>query len=123
MDEVDEFIRCRKWLEDALEYNDTGQTLQDVWVGMQSGEYRLWPGERCAVVTEHFENTQGKHLSFFLAGGDIAELETMLPKIEACARDDGVVRITLYGRRGWEKSFLRSAGYKTHWVVMTKDMI
>lgn len=122
MDQVDEFIRCRTWIEDALAYNNTGQTLQDVWTGMQSGKYRLWPGEQCAVVTEEYKNKQGKHLNFFLAGGDLEELESMLPKIEAHSKNEGIVRITLYGRRGWEKSFLRSAGYKTHWVVMTKDM-
>jgi hypothetical protein len=119
---MDEFIRCRDWLEDALDYNNTGQTMQDVWAGIVAGEYRLWPGEQCAVVTEEYENKQGKHLNFFLAGGDLDELETMLPVIEKYATDEGVVRITLYGRRGWEKSFLRSAGYKTHWVVMTKEI-
>lgn len=117
-----EYNRCKKWLEDALEYNDTGQTLDDVERGLQTGEYLLWPGRNSAVVTEHFETPQGKFLNFFLAGGDLDELAQMLKPIEDWARADGVSKITLYGRRGWARSFMKQAGYQTRWVVMTKDI-
>jgi hypothetical protein len=117
-----EFDRCRKYLEDALEYNNTGQTLDDVKAGLLSGEYILWPGENCAVVTEHFDGPTGKFLNFFLAGGDLQELESMLAPIETWAKSAGVNKITLYGRRGWERTFLKDAGYKTQWVVMTKEL-
>lgn len=117
-----EFSRCQKWLEDALKYNMTGQTLDDVKNGLASGEYLLWPGRNSAVVTEHYETPQGKFLNFFLAGGELDELAQMLEPIEAWAKANGVKKITLYGRRGWEKTFLRGAGYRTHWVVMTKDI-
>lgn len=122
MDWQDELERCRPWIEDALAYNQTGMTIDDVVFGLSTGEYRLWPGDRCAVVTEHYTGRTGKHLNFFLAGGDINELESMLPVIEAQARAEGVVRITLYGRRGWQRSFLKNSGYQTHWVVMTKEL-
>lgn len=117
-----EFDRCKKLLEDALEYNNTGQTLEDVKRGLHSGEYILWPGENSVVVTEHFDGPLGKFLNFFLAAGEMSELEAMLPGIEAYAKLSGVSRITLYGRRGWERSFLRDQGYKPHFVVMTKEI-
>jgi hypothetical protein len=117
-----EFGRCQKWLEDALEYNMTGQTLDDVKAGLATGEYILWPGHKCALVTEHYEARQGKFLNFFLAAGDLDELATMVPRIESWAKDQGVKRITLFGRRGWERTFLRDSGYRPHWVVMTKDI-
>jgi len=117
-----EFERCQHWLEDALKYNNTGQTLDDVKRGLLDGEYILWAGSKCAVVTEHYETPNGKFLNFFLAGGDVEELESMLKPIETWAKDFGVKKITLYGRRGWERSFMKDAGYKTHWVVMTKDI-
>lgn len=118
----DEFSRCQKWLEDALEYNMTGQTLDDVKQGLASGEYILWPGRNSAVVTEHFETPEGKFLNFFLAAGDLEELAGMLAPIEDWAKENGVNKITLYGRRGWERSFMKRAGYRTHWVIMTKDI-
>lgn len=122
MTDWEEFSRCQKWLEDALEYNNTGQTLDDVKKGMLDGKYILWPGRNCAVVTEHYQTPRGKFLNFFLAGGDLQELESMLVPIETWAKKFGVKKITLYGRRGWERSFMKDAGYKTHWVVMTKDI-
>ncbi len=117
-----ELERCRPWIEDALAYNMTGQTYDDVVSGLAQGIYRLWPGERCAVVTEHYEGRDGGHLNFFLAGGDITELESMLPVIEGQAKKEGVKRLTLFGRRGWQRTFIKDAGYKTHWVVMTKEL-
>lgn len=117
-----EFSRCQKWLEDALEYNDNSQTLEDVRRGLLAGEYILWPGRNSVIVTEHYETPQGKFLNFFLAGGDLDELKDTVPRIEVWAKEFGVKKITLYGRRGWERSFLRDTGYKTHWVVMTKDI-
>lgn len=117
-----EFGRCQHWLEDALKYNNTGQTLDDVKRGLLSGEYILWPGKNSAVVTEHYDAPTGKFLNFFLAGGDIEELESMLKPIETWAKEFGVKKITLFGRRGWERSFMKHAGYRAHWVVMTKDI-
>lgn len=117
-----EFNRCQKWLEDALEYNDTGLTIEDVRRGLVEGKYSFLPGRNCAVVLEHYETPKGKHLNYFLAAGNFAELESMLKPVEAWAKDIGVTRITVFGRRGWEKSFLKDNGYRPHWVVLTKDL-
>lgn len=117
-----EFGRCQGWLEDALKYNMTGQTLDDVKSGLTSGEYILWPGRNSAIVTEHFETPHGKFLNFFLAAGDLDELADMVVPIEDWAKKNGVTKITLYGRRGWGRTFLKKSGYKTHWVIMTKDI-
>lgn len=117
-----EFQRCQKWLEDALEYSMSGQTLDSVKEGLATGEYVLWPGRDSVIVTEEFQNGQRKFLNFFLAAGNLDELASMAPRIEAWAKDRGVTKVTLFGRRGWERSFMKQAGYKPHWVVMTKDI-
>lgn len=118
----EQFERCRDWIRDALEYNMTGQTLDDVKTGLAEGEYVLWPGENCAIVTEHFDGPRGKFTNLFLAGGDLGELPVILQRIEDRAKQDGVRTITLYGRRGWERSFLRDVGYRPLWTVMTKEI-
>ncbi len=120
--DIDKLQRCRPYLEDALRYNDTGQTFEDVVAGLWRGDYRLWPGQRSAIVTEHYVGRQGEHVNLFLAGGDMDELQSLLASIEDEARRQGVVRVTLYGRRGWERTFLKDQGYRPRWVVMTKEL-
>jgi hypothetical protein len=118
-----EFNRCSKYLEDALEYNDIGQTLDEIKRGLEEGEYTFWPGRQSAIVTEQFATNDGKVMvNFFLAGGDIDELARMTTTVEAWAAKSGASRMMVYGRRGWERSFLKNAGYRPKWAILVKDL-
>jgi uncharacterized protein (DUF2384 family) len=118
----DEFERLTPHILAALEYNGGEQSLADVKAGLASGDFQLWPGRNSMIVTEYFETPTNKFLNFFLAAGELDELADMVAPIERWAKNRGVTKITLYGRKGWERSFMKELGYRTHWVVMTKDL-
>lgn len=120
---VHQLSRCAGWLEAALEYAGGTHAIDDVIREIYTGKLQFWPGERSAIVTEIEYYPLMKSCHFFLAGGDLAELEEMTPKIEAWAKAQGCKRMTLAGRRGWERTFLAGGGYKPHWYVMAKEIL
>ena len=121
-DWVEEFKRCEKWLEDALEYAHGTFDINDVFNDVVNGTAQFWPGKNSAVVTQIVPYPKKKVLHFFLAGGDIKELEEMEPGIIEWAKSQGCEAITLTGRPGWTKSFLQDIGYKCTQVQMFKEI-
>ena len=119
---VEEFDRCAPWLEAALSYGGGTHTLNDLADGVASGGFQLWAGQTAVVLTEIITYPQSRTLHYFLAGGKMPELMKMQPDIEAWARQLGCNRITLAGRRGWLRSFLKDEGYAEKWTVMAKDI-
>jgi hypothetical protein len=117
-----EFERCAPYLAAALEYSGGTHTVQDVAEMIQQGRAQFWPGFRSAIVTEINEYPQIKILNCFLAAGDLREIELMTPYIENWGKLAGCKRVTLVGRRGWEKTFLKDSGYKPRWFVMEKEI-
>lgn len=118
-----EFDRCRAWIEDALHYNLAGHTINDVVHGLSAGDLVLHPGRNSVIITEHTETPSGNFMNFFIAGGDLDELAEMVGPIEQWARDKlGVKTVALYGRRGWERSFMKKLGYRPIWTVMVKEL-
>lgn len=111
----------RQHIAAALEYTPT-HTLEDIEAGVDAGFFVLWQGERSAIVTEIQDYPRAKFLHFFLAGGDIEELARMVPYIEAAGRKLGCTHMSLGGRRGWLKSFLKDQGYAEAWTVMLKGL-
>lgn len=92
-------------------------TVEEMREAVGNG-FDFWPGERAAIITEHTGDT----VNFWLAGGDLDELERMVPAVEHHAHATGAERITLYGRRGWERTFLKGRGYSPRWTIMVKDL-
>jgi hypothetical protein len=117
-----EFKRCEQWIAAALKYDGDTHGLEDVLLLVASGECQLWPGQRSAIVTEVVRHPRKTVLHFWLAGGDLQELEAMTVDIERWAREQGCSRVTLAGRRGWERTFLRDRGYSPQWAVMAKEL-
>lgn len=114
--------RARPFLEAALEYTQGTHTYADVVRDLDTGRSQLWDTNRAAVVTEIQLAPRAKTCHLFLAGGDLEELERILAVIERWAKGTGCDRISLAGRRGWERTFLRGEGYSPAWTVMTKDL-
>lgn len=114
-----DFDRSAKWLQDALEYNGGHQTIDDVWKGLVSGAYSLVAGKNCAIVLEPSNTAQKKVMNFFLAGGDLEELQELERKISAKCKADGFDLMLIVGRRGWVK---RLKGYKQTAVILEKAL-
>jgi hypothetical protein len=114
--------RLRHHVEAALEYSGGTHGIEDIAEGLKSGRFQLWPADDSVVVTEIIVYPRLKNLHFFLAGGDLDELRLMRPLIESWGKSMGCTRVSLAGREGWAKTFLRDEGYKPKWFVLSKDL-
>ena len=113
----------RPQIEAALAYEGRGHTYDDVAQGVANGEAQAWYGPRSIVVTQIDEQPRKKILHFFLAGGDMKELEAMTDGILRWGDDQGCTVARLVGRRGWTRSFLARTGWTdTQLVVMEKPI-
>lgn len=118
----EDFMRCSPWLEAALGYTGGTHNLQDILDGVLRGEYQFWPGERCAVITEIMNFPRKRVFNFFLAGGDLKELEAMTPTMEAWAKFRECDSAMLTGRKGWLRTFLPGRGYTAKWQTLSKEI-
>lgn len=96
----------RSQIEAALKYADDSHAFQDIVDGVAAGELQFWPGPRSVIITEILTYPKYRALNFFLAGGDLLELEAMYTPIIDWAQERGCDRAILTGRKGWERSFL-----------------
>jgi len=97
--------------------------FSDIAAGLLSGRYQLWAGQNSAVVTEIIVYPRMRDLHYFLAGGDLDELKEIRPRIEDWGRKNGCSRVSLAGRPGWAKTFLKDEGYEPAWFILKKDLI
>lgn len=96
-----EYQRARAWLLKALEFE--GDPEVELVAKLQAGHAQLWLGERCAMVTEVHQESEGRSLHVWLAGGDLDEIVSLTPGIAAWGRMMGCVEATIEGRPGWAR--------------------
>jgi hypothetical protein len=114
--------RLRHHVEAALEYSGGTHGIEDIAEGIKTGRFQLWPADNSVIVTEIIVYPRLKNLHFFLAGGDLDEIQLMQPLVESWGKSMGCTRVSLAGRKGWEKTFLKDRGYKPKWFVLSKDL-
>jgi len=122
LSEEAEFERLRHHVAAALEYSGGTHKVEDIADGIRRGQFQLWPGKNSVVVTEIIVYPQLKDLHYFLAGGDLDELRLMRPIIESWGKEIGCSRVSLAGRKGWERTFLKGEGYEPKWFILCKDL-
>ena len=122
MEQFSELNRCRQWIEDALEYAGGTHNFNDIAAAVLSDRFQIWPSNNAVVVTEIVVYPQLKDLHYFLAGGNLDELKAMRPIIEDWGRSIGCTRVSLAGRKGWERTFLKDEGYRPNWFVLSKEL-
>ena len=122
MSDEEDFERLRHHVAAALEYSGGTHKIEDIAEGIRRGQFQLWPGRDSAVVTEIIVYPQLKDLHYFLAGGDLDELRLMRPLIEQWGKSIGCSRVSLAGRKGWERTFLKDEGYEPRWFILCKDL-
>lgn len=110
----------RPQIEAALKYSGHSHTFDDVVAMVEAGTAQVWFGPSSVIVTEIVLEPQFKVLQYFLAGGNLAELEAMQPIIEQWAREHGCTRAVIVGRKGWERTFLARQGWTNGLVVLDK---
>jgi hypothetical protein len=117
-----ELDRARPHIEAALSYAGGTHGFDDVAAMLREDRAILWSGPHSAIVTEIIEHPQKRTLHFFLAGGNLAELEVMVPGILEWGRTQGCTAASMTGRKGWERTFLKREGWESKLVVMTKEL-
>jgi hypothetical protein len=122
LSEEAEFERLRHHVAAALEYSGGTHKVEDIAEGIRRGQFQLWPSKNSVVVTEIIVYPQLKDLHYFLAGGDLDELRLMRPIIESWGKEIGCSRVSLAGRKGWERTFLKGEGYEPKWFILCKDL-
>jgi hypothetical protein len=122
MSDQEQLERLRHHVEAALEYSGGTHDFEDVVQMVEDHRLQLWPAKDSVVLTEIIDYPRLKNLHYFLAGGDLDELSKMRPLIESWGKTIGCTRVTLAGRRGWAKTFLKDEGYSPQWSVMAKEL-
>lgn len=122
MSDMEHLYRLRRHVEAALEYSGGTHNFADIAEMVESNRLQLWPASNSVVLTEIIVYPRLKNLHFFLAGGDLDELSRMRPIIESWGKSIGCTRVTLAGRRGWAKTFLKDEGYRPQWSVLAKEL-
>lgn len=122
-DWLHELDRCSHWIEAALEHSGDTHSIGDIAEMVSTGALQLWPGLKAVIVTEIVHYPRMSAVNFFLAGGDLEELEVMEKVVTEWAKKIGCKRVTLHGRRGWDKTFLtKDRGWKPEWWVLAKEI-
>lgn len=99
-----EWVRCSKWIEDALQYAHGSHTLDDVYQTVVKGDAQFWPAEDAGLVTEIVDYPQRRTLRFWLAGGNLKTLERLEKKVIDWSKQWGCEACEIVGRRGWVKA-------------------
>ena len=116
---MSEIERCRKWIEDALEYSGGTHTFDDIAELIGKGRLQLWPAKKSCIVTEITVYPRKKVLHVFLGGGDLDEILDMHQSVVQWAKDQGCSSLTMTGRKGWVKA-LKDDGWKSQLVLLEK---
>ena len=102
--------RCKPWIKEGL--HGSLISVEDIERLLNEGKAVLWPGQKCAIVTEFVDYSSGERASQVMsAGGDLDEIMSMVPGMEAYARLNGCKQSMVEGRMGWKKA-LEPMGYK-----------
>ena len=106
----DELLRCRPWIEAALEHADGTHNWDDIVAGVYAGHFHFWPREKSAAITEINVYPRRRIFNVFLAGGDLADLQRFAVEVEESARKAGCDAVQCSGRAGWARALAGWAG-------------
>lgn len=115
----------RAQIDAALAYSGgvPTHTFEDIRDMVAAGRLQFWPGPHSVGITEIQATPQRRTLNIFLAGGDLVELEAMLPEVMAWGTAQGCTHSIMIGRRGWERTFLtRSGWHVAETVVLEREI-
>lgn len=113
---AEEFERCYRLIEDALQYSGGLYAAQDIHDGIAEGRYQIWPGSQSVIVTEICRYPRAKAVNVLLGAGDLDELKRMAPCVLNWARANECEVATIYGRPGWTRVF-KDIGAEPMWTV------
>lgn len=120
MNVKEDLMRCREWIQSALNKGENTHSFVDVVDGVMSGNMQLWSGENGCAVTEIVVYPNKKVLHVFLAGGKLEQITDMMDSAVEWGKAQGCDGMTLSGRKGWVK-VLKDYGWEQQQVVLAKE--
>jgi len=115
-------LRVESIIQPAIDLNNGLYHSEDILRELVSGQYHLFTSEHSAIVATINPYPRGTVLHLFLAGGNLEELEELYKETEEFARYQNCKSITLMGRLGWSRSFLRQYDMKPTCLQMSKEL-
>ena len=87
---------------------------------IEGGRAQIWPTPNACMVTFVEDYPTGlRVLKGWLAGGDLDEILTTIPRIEEWARLAGCKKSLIGGRRGWLRKL---PDYAEQYTIISKDL-
>jgi hypothetical protein len=121
--EVPDISAFKTQIESALLTYGRGEyTYADVVKMVERNEAQFWPGKESAAITQILEYPNKKVLHFFIAVGNLAEMEACTPLICEWGKEQGCTAATLTGRRGWERTFMARQGWEPTLYTLEKAL-
>jgi len=109
-----EIVRCRPWIEAALEYSGGTHDFIDIAEGLYKGTMQLWPAEKGCIVTEIVVYPRKKVVNVFLGGGDLEQILDMHEDVIEWGKLQGCSALTMTGRFGWKKPLAKHGWEPLH---------
>lgn len=105
----------------ALQHGGDTYSLDDLVIEIEEGRAQLWRSENAVIVTEINDTPQKRVLHFWIATGDLDEVIALSETAIEWGREQGCVRATLAGRRGWVRA-LADHGWSEQLTVMGREI-
>lgn len=107
-----------RWIDSA----GTDWTAEEVFAGVERGDFHLWLHPEGCVVTEFIVSPRHKALHAWIMGGEsLKVLEDLTPDIEAFGRKHGCDLGGATGRKAWIR-FARKYGYASAAPSVIKEL-
>ena len=113
-----EWRRAAPHIQAALA-RDGMHSLADVLAEVLSGQAIFVPGEKSALVYQIIAYPKGRAIRFWLAGGDLDELQEMEKMLTEQAKALGCDHAEIMGRRGWARAL---NGYEEAATVLRRKL-
>ncbi len=114
-------LRYKPQIEAALSHADFSHSFDQITCAILSGKLHFYPLENSFVIMElrKFGNWSSYHC--FLAGGSFEEINALTETAAENGRKLGAVKLTLTGRRGFERK-LKKYGWEATHVMLQRPL-
>ena len=116
-----ELLRCKDWIEAALEYAGGTHDFGDIVDAVRAGNMQFWPAPKGCIITELITFPKKRVLHCFLIGGELDQILEMEASLLHFAKLQECETITGAGRQGWRR-VMKSRGWKDAYSVISKEL-
>ncbi len=111
---TEHLLRYKPQIEAALSYADNSYSFDQIVAGVLTGRLHFYPLGSAFLITEiqKYPNWSAYHI--FLAGGDFKEIIAFQPDMLENAKALGCAKLTMTGRRGFERRLTPHGWDATH---------